>query len=142
MRTYRRHYRRELQSAINVVPLLDVLLVLILIFIATAPIITQNVEVDLPEVISASKAFSNGNIPVIIEVSGPGQYTLVVNQQRMELIPPKQLLEAAKSRLLSNPKTVFLIGGAKEIPYSSIIKALNILHQAGVTAVGLMTQTI
>ena len=86
--------RRDLKSEINIVPLLDVLLVLLLIFMATAPIITQSVEVDLPDATEA------------------------------------------------NPKTVFLIGGAKDVPYDEIIKALNLLHQAGVKSVGLMTQPI
>ena len=75
-------------------------------------------------------------------VSGVGQYTLVVDHNRMELLPPEQVAAEAKSRLAANPKTVFLIGGAKEVPYDEIIKALNILHQAGVASVGLMTQPI
>ncbi|MDI9228198.1 biopolymer transporter ExbD, partial [Serratia bockelmannii] len=54
----------------------------------------------------------------------------------------EQVAAEAKSRLAANPKTVFLIGGAKEVPYDEIIKALNILHQAGVASVGLMTQPI
>ena len=48
----------------------------------------------------------------------------------------------AQRRLQSNPKTVFLIGGAKDVPYDEIIKALNLLHSAGVKSVGLMTQPI
>ena len=48
----------------------------------------------------------------------------------------------AQRRLQSNPKTVFLIGGAKEVPYDEIIKALDLLHSAGVKSVGLMTQPI
>ncbi|KNS34939.1 colicin uptake protein TolR, partial [Salmonella enterica subsp. enterica serovar Saintpaul] len=47
-----------------------------------------------------------------------------------------------KRHLQANPKTVFLIGGAKEVPYDEIIKALNLLHSAGVKSVGLMTQPI
>ncbi|CAI0787482.1 colicin uptake protein TolR [Serratia proteamaculans] len=134
--------RRELKSEINIVPLLDVLLVLLLIFMATAPIITQSVEVDLPDATDSKAVSSSDNPPVILEVSGVGQYTMVVDHDRMELLPPEQVAAEAKSRLAANPKTVFLIGGAKEVPYDEIIKALNILHQAGVTSVGLMTQPI
>lgn len=134
--------RRELKSEINIVPLLDVLLVLLLIFMATAPIITQSVEVDLPDAVDAKTVTSDDNPPVILEVSGVGQYTLVVDHQRMELLPPEQVAAEAKARLGANPKTIFLIGGAKEVPYDEIIKALNILQQAGVASVGLMTQPI
>lgn len=134
--------RRELKSEINIVPLLDVLLVLLLIFMATAPIITQSVEVDLPDATDSKTVSSYDNPPVIVEVSGVGQYSLVVDHDRMEQLPPEQVISEAQRQLQANPKTVFLIGGAKEVPYDEIIKALNLLHQAGVKSVGLMTQPI
>ncbi|ATO32238.1 Biopolymer transport protein ExbD [Dickeya dianthicola] len=134
--------RRSLKSEINIVPLLDVLLVLLLIFMATAPIITQSVEVDLPDATESKAVSSNDNPPVIVEVSGVGQYSLVVDHNRMNQLPAEQVVAEAQSRLAANPKTVFLIGGAKDVPYDEIIKALNLLHQAGVKSVGLMTQPI
>ncbi|MBK5072463.1 colicin uptake protein TolR [Budviciaceae bacterium BWR-B9] len=142
---YKRTSRRSSTgktAEINIVPLLDVLLVLLLIFMATAPIITQSVEVDLPDA-SDSKAVSTDNKPpVIVEVSGVGQYALVVDKERIEQIPEQQVIAEAQARLKEDPKTVFLIGGAKEVPYDEVIKALNMLHRAGVTSVGLMTQPI
>ncbi|MCT4700762.1 MULTISPECIES: colicin uptake protein TolR [Enterobacteriaceae] len=134
--------RRELKSEINIVPLLDVLLVLLLIFMATAPIITQSVEVDLPDATDSQTVSSNDEPPVIIEVSGVGQYSVVVEKDRMEQLPSEQVVAEAQRRLQANPKTVFLIGGAKDVPYEEIIKALNLLHSAGVKSVGLMTQPI
>ena len=134
--------RRELKSEINIVPLLDVLLVLLLIFMATAPIITQSVEVDLPDATESQAVSTNDDPPVIIEVSGVGQYSVVVEKDRMDKLPPEQVIAEAQRRLESNPKTVFLIGGAKDVPYDEIIKALNLLHSAGVKSVGLMTQPI
>ena len=134
--------RRELKSEINIVPLLDVLLVLLLIFMATAPIITQSVEVDLPDATESQAVSTNDDPPVIIEVSGVGQYSVVVEKDRMDQLPPEQVIAEAQRRLESNPKTVFLIGGAKDVPYDEIIKALNLLHSAGVKSVGLMPQPI
>lgn len=134
--------RRDLKSEINIVPLLDVLLVLLLIFMATAPIITQSVEVDLPDATDSKTVSSDDNPPVIVEVSGVGQYSLVVDHDRMNQLPPEQVVSEAQRRIEANPKTVFLIGGAKDVPYDEIIKALNLLHQAGVKSVGLMTQPI
>lgn len=133
---------RDLKSEINIVPLLDVLLVLLLIFMATAPIITQSVEVDLPDATDSKTVSSDDNPPVIVEVAGVGQYSTVVDHDRMDQLPPEQVISEAQRRLEANPKTVFLIGGAKEVPYDEIIKALNLLHQAGVKSVGLMTQPI
>ncbi|MCS3432054.1 colicin uptake protein TolR [Klebsiella sp. BIGb0407] len=137
-----RRGRRELKSEINIVPLLDVLLVLLLIFMATTPIITQSVEVDLPDATDSQTVSTNDNPPVIIEVSGIGQYSVVIEKDRMEQLPAEQVVAEVQQRLEANPKTVFLIGGAKEVPYDEIIKALNLLHQAGVKSVGLMTQPI
>ncbi|KMV73707.1 colicin uptake protein TolR [Rosenbergiella epipactidis] len=134
--------RRDLKSEINIVPLLDVLLVLLLIFMATAPIITQSVEVDLPDATDSKTVSSDDNPPVIVEVAGVGQYSIVVDHNRMTQLPPEQVVNEAQRQLAQNPKTVFLIGGAKEVPYDEIIKALNLLHQAGVKSVGLMTQPI
>ncbi|CAK9884479.1 MAG: Protein TolR [Candidatus Erwinia impunctatus] len=134
--------RRDLKSEINIVPLLDVLLVLLLIFMATAPIITQSVEVNLPDATDSKTVATNDNPPVIVEVAGVGEYSLVVDRDRMSQLPPEQIIAEVQRRLQENPKTVFLIGGAKEVPYDEIIKALNLLHQAGVKSVGLMTQPI
>ena len=134
--------RRDLKSEINIVPLLDVLLVLLLIFMATATIITQSVEVDLPDATDSKTVSSDDNPPVIVEVAGVGQYSLVVDHDRMTQLPPEQVVSEAQRRIEANPKTVFLIGGAKDVPYDEIIKALNLLHQAGVKSVGLMTQPI
>ena len=97
---------------------------------------------DLPDATDSKTVSSDDNPPVIVEVSGVGQYSLVIDHQRMEQLPSEQVVAEAQARLKSNPKTVFLIGGAKEVPYDEIIKALNMLHQAGVTSVGLMTQPI
>ena len=132
--------RRELKSEINIVPLLDVLLVLLLIFMATAPIISQSVEVDLPDASDSQSVSTNDNPPVILEVSGVGRYTLVVKQDRLELLPEEQIIAAAKQYLAEDPKTIFLVVGAKDVPYEEIINGLNILKQAGVKSVGLMTK--
>ncbi|UMX57161.1 colicin uptake protein TolR [Escherichia coli] len=136
--------RRDLKSEINIVPLLDVLLVLLLIFMATAPIITQSVEVDLPDATESQAVSSNDNPPVIVEVSGIGQYTVkVVEGDRLGQFTTRAGGGGSvQRRLQANPKTVFLIGGTKDVPYDEIIKALNLLHSAGVKSVGLMTQPI
>ncbi len=134
--------RYELKSEINIVPLLDVLLVLLLIFMATAPVIMQSVEVDLPAAVNSKTASGNENPPVIIEVSGIGKYSIIADHQRRDQLLKSQIVSEAQAHLKANPKTVFLIAGAKEVPYDEIISALNMLHKAGVASVGLMTQPI
>lgn len=137
-----RSSRRGVKSEINIVPLLDVLLVLLLIFMATAPIISQSVEVDLPQATETQTVSTSDNPPVIVEVARVGQYNIRVEQEVLELLPQEQIMAEAKRQLEKNPKAVFLIGGAKDVPYDEIIKALNMLRQAGVKSVGLMTQPL
>lgn len=91
--------KRELKSEINIVPLLDVLLVLLLIFMATAPIISQSVEVDLPEATDTQTVASTDNPPVILEVAGVGQYNMLIDGERLDLLPPEQIAAEAKSQL-------------------------------------------
>jgi biopolymer transport protein TolR len=137
-----RRSRYLTKSEINIVPLLDVLLVLVLIFMATAPIISQSVEVDLPQT-SESKTFSpSDNKIIIIEVSDIGVYTLVINQERQINLSQEQIIAEVKQQLALNEKAIFLVGGAKNVPYEEIINALNLLQSAGVKSVGLMTQPI
>ncbi|XKM14011.1 colicin uptake protein TolR [Orbaceae bacterium ac157xtp] len=137
-----RRSRYTPKSEINIVPLLDVLLVLVLIFMATAPIISQSVEVDLPEASESKTVSSSEQKPIIIEVSGINTYSLIIDHDRQENLPKEQIIAEVKQQLNINEKATFLVGGAKEVPYEEIIKALNMLQLAGVKSVGLMTQPL
>ncbi|KFA59712.1 protein TolR [Gilliamella sp. Choc4-2] len=137
-----RRSRYLTKSEINIVPLLDVLLVLVLIFMATAPIISQSVEVDLPQTSESKTVSPSDNKIIIIEVSDIGVYTLVINQERQINLSQEQIIAEVKQQLALNEKAIFLVGGAKNVPYEEIINALNLLQSAGVKSVGLMTQPI
>jgi biopolymer transport protein TolR len=138
----RRNQRYSTKAEINIVPLLDVLLVLVLIFMATAPIISQSVEVDLPETAQSKSVSVSEHKPIIVEVSNVGVYTLVIEQHRQTDLPQELMVEEIKEQLMKNENAIFLVGGAKTVPYEEIIKALNLLQSAGVKSVGLMTQPI
>ncbi|MGL4270540.1 MAG: colicin uptake protein TolR [Plesiomonas sp.] len=141
---YSRRKRHETKSEINIVPFLDVLLVLLLIFMATAPIISQSVQVDLPDSAeSSSVETKDDRPPVILEVSGVDQYSMSIDGKREENLSADQVMQNARLNLgTAEQKTTFLVGGAKDVPYEEVIKALNLLHEAGVTSVGLMTNPI
>ena len=109
---------------------------------ATAPIISQSVEVDLPEASESKTVSPADNKPIIIEVSGIGVYALIIDQTRQSDLPQEQIIAEVKHQISINEKAVFLVGGAKSVPYEEIIKALNLLQSAGVKSVGLMTQPI
>lgn len=138
---YRRK-RRDIKSEINIVPFLDVLLVLVLIFMATAPIISQSVQVELPDAVDSQSVSNESKVPVILEVSGIGQYAVSIEGERSEGLTETQVVDLAKSEFNKDNNTLFLVGGAKDVPYEEIIKALNLLHLAGIKSVGLMTNPI
>lgn len=137
-----RRKRSTLKSDINIVPFLDVLLVLLLIFMATAPIISQSVQVDLPDSSDSQTVTNEDKTPIILEVSGVATYTLTINGERNENLTEEQVIQMAKEQFDKDDKALFLVGGAKEVPYEEIIKALNLLHLAGIKSVGLMTDPV
>ncbi|CAM3828446.1 colicin uptake protein TolR [Avibacterium avium] len=139
--SYRRK-RRDIKSEINIVPFLDVLLVLLLIFMATAPIISQSVQVELPDAVESQSVSNEDKVPVILEVSGIGQYSLSIGGERSENLTEEMVTQMAKQEYDKDNNTMFLVGGAKDVPYEEVIKALNLLHLAGIKSVGLMTNPI
>lgn len=139
---YRRSRNKSIKSEINIVPFLDVLLVLVLIFMATAPIISQSVQVDLPDAVESQSVSNEDKTPVILEVAGPGQYTLSIGGQRNEGLTEQMVTEMSKQEFEKDPNTLFLVGGASTVAYEEVIKALNLLHLAGIKSVGLMTDPI
>ncbi|OZN24739.1 protein TolR [Actinobacillus seminis] len=137
-----RHKRRDIKSEINIIPFLDVLLVLLLIFMATAPIISQSVQVELPDAVDSQNVPNEDKMPVILEVSGIGQYTLSIGGERSEGLTEEMVTAISKQEFEKDNDTMFLVGGAKDVPYEEVIKALNLLHLAGIKSVGLMTNPI
>ena len=139
--SYRRQHR-DIKSEINIVPFFDVLLVLVLIFMATAPIISQSVEVELPDAVQSQNVSTEDKTPVILEVSGVGQYAISIGGNRTENLTEDMVTQLSKQEFDKDNNTMFLVGGAKEVPYEEVIKALNLLHLAGIKSVGLMTNPI
>ena len=139
--SYRRQ-RRDIKSEINIVPFLDVLLVWVLICRATAPIISQSVEVELPDAVQSQNVSTEDKTPVILEVSGVGQYAISIGGNRTENLTEDMVTQLSKQEFDKDNNTMFLVGGAKDVPYEEVIKALNLLHLAGIKSVGLMTNPI
>ena len=139
--SYRRQ-RRDIKSEINIVPFFDVLLGLVLIFMATAPIISQSVEVELPDAVQSQNVSAEDRTPVILEVSGVGQYAISIGGNRTENLTEDMVTQLSKQEFDKDNNTMFLVGGAKDVPYEEVIKALNLLHLAGIKSVGLMTNPI
>ncbi|QLB14429.1 protein TolR [Mannheimia granulomatis] len=141
----RRLKRNDIKSEINIVPFLDVLLVLLLIFMATAPIISQSVEVNLPEDTHSQSVSNEDKTPVILEVAGVGEYKLKIDGNYIQSNGQDNLSEAeviayAGEAFQKDNNTLFLVAGDKVVPYEEIMKGITLLKDAGIKSVGLMTE--
>ncbi|MGP1953253.1 MAG: biopolymer transporter ExbD [Arsenophonus sp. ET-KM2-MAG3] len=140
MSRIRRRYK--LKSEINIVPLLDILLVLLLIFILTTPIIPKSLKIELPSIKKPKNWLDSNNSYVVLEVSGIEQYNVILDGHRENFLSRREIEVIAKNALAKNSQVNFLIGAAKDVPYEEIIKALNIFNQIGIKSVGFMVQPI
>ena len=131
------HRKKRLMSEINVVPYIDVMLVLLVIFMVTTPMLTEGVKVDLPEA-EARQVESDDQENFVLTVDAKGRY--FVNEDKR---PSKgqQIYAKAAAVLRHRPDTLFLVRGDKEVEYQVDVKAMVLLQQAGVPSVGLVTHT-
>lgn len=136
--------RKNPISEINVVPYIDVMLVLLVIFMITAPILTQGVTVDLPKAASDSLKAADRE-PVIVSVNREGLFFLNLNDNPDAPIEPQALLvrvaaELELSRQNSQALNV-LVKGDQGVPYGKVVEAMSLLKQAGAAQVGLLTDS-
>lgn len=131
-------------SEINVVPYIDVMLVLLVIFMITAPMLTQGVNVDLPKAASASLKSADRE-PIIVSVNQQGEYFLNIHTQPELPIDPQALmvrvaaeLELAKE---SHQALNVLVKGDQSVAYGKVVIAMGLLKQAGAEQVGLVTDS-
>ncbi|MBR0572810.1 colicin uptake protein TolR [Pasteurella atlantica] len=144
--SYRRRHRNNVKSEINIVPFLDVLLVLLLIFMATAPVISQSVEVELPTDKYSQSVTNENKKPVILQVEGVGLYKLkiegdFIDVDNEQLLTEQSVIAFSAQAFQKDNKTLFLVAGEKNVPYEEIIKGIALLKDAGIKTVGLMTSS-
>jgi biopolymer transport protein TolR len=129
-------------AEINVVPYIDVMLVLLVIFMITAPILSQGITVDLPKVASEQVPTADRE-PIIVSVNQQGQLFLNVSDSPQLPIEPSalQLRVAAELGLAkqNNQKVNVLVKGDAGVPYGQVVAAMGLLKHAGAEQVGLMT---
>ena len=133
-----RHRKRRAVAEINVVPYIDVMLVLLIIFMITAPLIQQGVEIDLPQA-NANALSSDQQEPVVLTVSKGGEYYLNVGEHVNQAISEEVLVHRVAAVLKHESETPVLVRGDKNVSYGSITHAMVLLQTAGVEKVGLMT---
>ena len=125
--------RRRLLSEINVVPYVDVMLVLLVIFMIAAPMLTQGVQVNLPQ--SQSQPVQPRSKPLILSVNAQGQ-TFVADR----LVAPAVLTQAVQAAREAAPDLQVLVRGDRDARYGQVIALMAALQRAGVHDVGLLTE--
>lgn len=136
----RRVKRRKPISEINVVPYIDVTLVLLIIFMITAPLIQTGVEVDLPQADAAAVEQENEQ-PLIVSVNKQGQYFIDIGEQNDQSVTAEVLLYRVAAVLRNKPKTQVYIRGDQTVAYGKVVTVMAALKNAGVPSVGLMTSS-
>jgi len=135
-----RRRKRKLKSEINVVPYIDVMLVLLIIFMVTAPLLTLGIDVDLPK--SNAKSIETKNDPVVVQIDDKGNFFLAVKAGSNEAVSKDTLATKVGALVKQNGKDklqVYIAGDGRS-NYQPIMDAMNILKDAGVEKVGLMSQ--
>ncbi len=137
---YQRKRRRPL-AEINVVPYIDVMLVLLIIFMATAPLITHGVKVDLPKMEKSELVETKDAPPIIVSIDAEGNYYVSIGIDPESPMDAIDIAAQVKLALDKNPETPVMIKGSGKVSYQEVLLMMDFLKNAGVPSVGLMTES-
>ena len=136
--------RRKPMSEINVEPYIDVMLVVLVIFMVTAPLTTQGVEVDLPSADSAP--LPNEEEPLVVTVNADGEIFVNTGMPRPGALGTRatiySLLDQAERILGVRPELPVYVRGDEVVPYGEVIRVMSVLQRAGAASVGLITDPV
>lgn len=129
--------KRRLNAEMNVVPYIDVMLVLLIIFMVTAPLLTPGIEVELPK--TAGREMTQGQEPITVSVDRSGAIFMTVGEDQSEPLDDAEVVRRAAAVVRNKPEEMFLVEGDAQVPYESVARAMSLLQQAGVKRVGFVT---
>ena len=130
--------RRRSIAEINVVPYIDVMLVLLVIFMVTAPMVNQGVAVDLPTA-NARPLAKNSATPIIVSVNQNGELFLNISPDPTSPMHANKLQLKVQAALTQDSKRPVMVKADKRVSYNTVLEAMVLLQQAGVPSVGLET---
>ncbi len=136
----RKGQRRKPMAEINVVPYIDVTLVLLIIFMITTPMLQTGVEVDLPQTQSATVE-SKDEPPIVVSIQQQGQFYLNLGDGQDQLVQVEEINARVAEALTNKPGTQVLINADKGVEYGTVVTVMASLKNAGVPSVGLMTKS-
>jgi biopolymer transport protein TolR len=134
--------KRRLMGEINVVPYIDVMLVLLIIFMITAPLLTQGIKVDLPKASAEPLPVQPNQPPLVLSIDAQGRLYLNVGATPRQSIDDQTALVRATAALRRTPERPVLVNGDQAVNYGRVVQAMVILQQAGARKVGFQTDPL
>ena len=134
----RQRIRKKPMAEINVVPYIDVMLVMLVIFMVTAPLLTQGVKVDLPQA-NAKAVDDTDQEPLVVTVDAAGNLYLNIGDDPQQPVAGDALVERIAAVQRRQPGKQVLVRGDHSVDYGTVIQALVLLQQADIPKVGLVT---
>lgn len=129
---------KRLMAEMNVVPYIDVMLVLLIIFMITAPLLTQGIKVDLPKA-GAEPMPSEDEKPLILSVDKAGRFYLNIGKDEDSAIDDNVVVDRVSAVLRREPKTPVLVKADQSVPYGRVVEGMVLLQQSGAEKVGFIT---
>jgi len=136
-----RSKRHKPNAEINVVPYIDVMMVLLVIFMVTAPMMTQGVNVDLPQAKSDPVESNELSEPLVVSVTRSGDFYLELGENNKQPVTLERIGVQVAKILQRAPDTQVLLRGDRAIEYGLIVRIMTVLQQAGAHSVGLVSES-
>ncbi len=132
---------RKLMGEINVVPYIDVMLVLLIIFMITAPLLTQGIKVDLPDAGAEplDPDMLKQHQPLVLSVDAKGRLYLNIGRDKDRAIDERTVMARAAAVLRRDKQTPVLVKADESVPYGRVVTAMVLLQKAGAQKVGFIT---
>ena len=136
--------KHRLMAEINVVPYIDVMLVLLIIFMITAPLLTQGISVELPKAGAEplDPELMRDNEPVILSIEKDGLLYLNIGDNVEDAIDEQTVIERTSAAIRRNAETPVLVKADQAVPYGRVVTGMVLLQQAGAAKVGFLTDPV
>jgi biopolymer transport protein TolR len=138
MEPMRRNRGRRMMGEINVVPYIDVMLVLLIIFMVTAPMLSAGIQVDLPK--AAAEPLPSDKEPLVLSIDVDGGMYLNIGDPKVAL-QPAEVLELAAAVLRREPERPVLVKADRTVAYGRVVEGMSLLQEAGAQKVGFATES-
>jgi len=136
--------KHRLMAEINVVPYIDVMLVLLIIFMITAPLLTQGISVELPKAGAETldPELLRDNEPVVLSIDRDGLFYLNIGEDVEAAIDEQTVIERTSAVIRRNAETPVLVKADQAVPYGRVVTGMVLLQQAGAAKVGFLTDPV